>query len=135
MSTPKTVVLMSADHPEGWKLEELLAQIAQDLRVKNDHLEGDSKPTSRAVVLNNLGIIDCLALAEVRQRDTLRRLNVLGADPGPTGTPRIGAGSAGTAPPGWGADPALSAAAPAIPLAPIVPPAPVGSDPFAGEEH
>lgn len=94
MSTPTPKVLMSADNPTGWKLEELLAQIIQDLRVKNDRLEGDASPTSRAIRINNLGVIDCLALAGVRQSDTLRRLDLLGPDLGPGGTPRIGAGAA-----------------------------------------
>ncbi|MCJ2051705.1 hypothetical protein [Methylobacterium sp. J-070] len=92
MSTPTTPVLMSAANPTGWKLEELLAQIAQDLRAKNDRLEGDTSSAARAVRVNNLGIIDCLALAEVRQRDSLRRLDALRPDPGPAGPPRIGAG-------------------------------------------
>ncbi|MCJ2102422.1 hypothetical protein [Methylobacterium sp. E-046] len=121
MSTTTTKVLMSADNPAGWKLEELLAQIAQDLRAKNDRLEGDASPTSKAIRINNLGIIDCLALAGVRQSDTLRRLNLLGPDQGPGGTPRIGAGAvpAPVAPnPAAGVDPALAAAAPAIPSAP-----------------
>lgn len=124
MSTPTTTVLMSADNPTGWKLEELLAQIAQDLRVKNDRLEGDASPTSKAVLINNLGIIDCLTLAEVRQRDTLRRLNLLGPDQGPGGVPRIGTGAADVTIPAQppittGADPGIAAAAPIIPPAPV----------------
>ena len=46
MSTPTTKVLMSVGNPTGRKLEELLADIIQDLRVKNDALEGDASPTS-----------------------------------------------------------------------------------------
>jgi len=128
MSTPTTKVLMSADNPTGWKLEELLVQVSQDLRVKNDRLEGDASPTSRAIRINNLGVIDCLALAGVRQSDTLRRLDLLGSDQGPSGTPRIGTATAGApartagvdpAPArATGVDPALAAAAPAIPTAP-----------------
>ena len=122
MSTPTTKVLMSADNPTGWKLEELLAQIGQDLRAKNDRLEGDASPTSTAIRINNLGIIDCLALAEVRQRDTLRRLDRLGPDQGPGGTPRVGTGAVAVPAPAaptraTGVDPALAAAAPAIPSA------------------
>lgn len=119
MGASPNTILMSADNPAGWKLEELLALIIQDLRAKNDRLEADTSPTSQAVVRNNLGIIDCLALAEVRQRDTLRRLNLLAPDPGPAGTPRIGAGVAGITAAGSGADPTLSAAAPAIPPVPM----------------
>lgn len=94
MSTPTTKVLMSAGNPSGRKLEELLVEIAEDLRVKNDALEADPSPTSRAVRINNLGIIDCLALAGVRQLDTLRRLDLIGPDQGPRGTPRLGTGAA-----------------------------------------
>ena len=93
MSTPTTKVLMSAGNPTGRKLEELLAEIAEDLRIKNDALEADPSPTARAVRINNLGILDCLALAGVRQLDTLRRLDLIGLDRGPGGTPRIGAGA------------------------------------------
>ena len=94
MSTPTTKVLMSAGNPAGRKLQELLAEITEDLHVKNDALEADPSPTSKAVRINNLGIIDCLALARVRQLDTLRRLNLIGPDRGPGGPPRIGAGAA-----------------------------------------
>ncbi|WP_267422687.1 hypothetical protein [Methylobacterium sp. GC_Met_2] len=118
MSTPTTKVVMSAGNPTGRKLEELLADIVQDLRIKNDALAGDTSPTSRAILLNNLGIIDCLALAGARQSDTLRRLDLLGPDQGPGGTPRIGTDAA-AAPaiptPATGVDPALAAAAPAMP--------------------
>lgn len=128
MSAPTTQVLMSAGNPTGWKLEVLLARIAEDLRIKNDALEGDGSPTSKAVQLNNAGIIDCLALAGARQTDTLRRLNLLAPDPGPAGTPRIGTGIAGDMVPAiaehaTGVDPALAAATPAIPTAAtVVPP-------------
>lgn len=118
MSTPTTKVLMSAGNPTGRKLEELLVEIAEDLRVKNDSLEADPSPTSRAVRINNLGILDCLALAGVRQLDTLRRLNLIGPDQGPNGTPRIGAGAADVP---AAAAPTPSAGAVPIPAAGILP--------------
>lgn len=134
MSTPTTTVLMSVDNPTGWKLEELLARIVQDLRIKNDRLEGDASPTSRAVVINNLGIIDCLALAGARQLDTLRRLDLIGPDRGPGGTPRIGAGAADVpaaeapAPaPANPVDPATSAAASAMLPIPPTPQTPASA--------
>ncbi|SDA12991.1 hypothetical protein SAMN02799622_00876 [Methylobacterium sp. UNC378MF] len=102
MSAPTTKVLMSAGNPTGRKLEELLVEIAEDLRVKNDALEADPSPTSRAIRINNLGILDCLALAGVRQLDTLRRLDLIGPDQGAGGTPRIGAGAADTPAPAAG---------------------------------
>lgn len=124
MSTPTTKVLMSVDNPTGRKLEELLAEIAEDLRVKNDALEADPSPISRAVRINNLGILDCLALAGVRQLDTLRRLNLLGPDQGPGGTPRIGVGAADVPAAAASVSPEL-AAAPTVTSGPdLVAPAP-----------
>lgn len=137
MSTPTTKVLMSAGNPSGRKLEELLVEIAEDLRVENDALEADPSPTSRAVRINNLGILDCLALAGVRQLDTLRRLDLIGPDQGPSGTPRIGAGTVGVpvAPaaalpqsvdPAFGVASGPTAAAPTVTTGPdAVAPAPV----------
>ena len=123
MSTPTTPVLMSADNPEGWKLEALLQQLCLELYAKNDRIAGDPSPTARAVLVNNLGLIGLLALAEVRQRDTLARLAALRPDSGPGGTPRIGSGAAAVAAPAiptpaTGVDPALAAAAPAVAPAP-----------------
>ena len=96
MSTPTTPVLMSADNPTGWKFEELVAQLRLELHAKNDRIAGDTSPTSKMVQANNLGIIDLLSVIEGRQRDTLARLDALRPDPGPGGTPRIGAGSVTT---------------------------------------
>lgn len=91
MSTPATPVLMSADNPSGWKLEDLLAQLQVELDAKIARIRMDVSPTATAVMTNNFGIRDHLARAEVLQRDTLRRLDALRADPGPGGPPRIGA--------------------------------------------
>lgn len=122
MSTPTTPVLMSAENPTGWKLEELLKQLRLELYAKNDRIAGDTSPAAKAVLVNNLGLIDLLALAEVRQQDTLARLDALRPDPGPGGTPRIGTGAAAVPAPAMpapaaGVDPAPAAAAPAIPTA------------------
>ncbi len=122
MSTPTTPVLMSKANPDGWKLEELLAQLRLELHAKNDRIADDPRPTAKAVRANNLGMIDLLSVLEGRQRDTLARLDRLAPDQGPGGTPRLGAGtsaslptpSTGAAPaPADGIEPASAAAAPA----------------------
>ncbi|MBP2494677.1 hypothetical protein ABID82_007202 [Methylobacterium sp. PvP062] len=126
MSTPTTPVLMSKANPDGWKLEELLAQLRLELHAKNDRIADDPRPTAKAVRANNLGMIDLLSVLEGRQRDTLARLDRLAPDQGPGGTPRLGAGAAdvpaaslptpstGAAPaPADGIEPASAAAAPA----------------------
>ncbi|WP_426315535.1 hypothetical protein ACN9MF_11480 [Methylobacterium fujisawaense] len=139
MSTPTTKVLMSAGNPTGRKLEELLVEIVEDLRAKNDDLEADPSPTSRAVRINNLGIIDCLALAGVRQLDTLRRLDLMGPDQGPRGTPRLGAGAAdlpAAAMPGPAIDagPAPAAATADLPGIAQSPASPTGDRPAAAAQ-
>ena len=139
MSTPTTKVLMSAGNPTGRKLEELLVEIAEDLRVKNDSLEADPSPTSRAVRINNLGILDCLALAGVRQLDTLRRLNLIGPDQGPGGTPRIGAGAANVPAaaipaPATGAAPTTGATTADLPGTTQSPASPMGDGPAAAAQ-
>lgn len=126
MSTPTTPVLMSKENPDGWKLEELLAQLRLELYAKNDRIAGDSRPTAQAVRANNANMIDLLSVVEGRQRDTIARLARLAPDQGPGGTPRIGAGSAevpasavptpstGEVPiPAAGIEPTTAAAAPA----------------------
>ncbi|MCJ2067794.1 hypothetical protein MKK75_03055 [Methylobacterium sp. J-030] len=96
MSTPAIPVLMSKDNPDGWKLELLLPQLCQELADKNARLAGDPSATAILVRANNVRILDLLLEAERLQRDTQARLTELGPDRGPSGRPRIGAGSAGS---------------------------------------
>lgn len=93
MSTPTTPVLMSADNPTGWKLEELLIQLRAEICAKNARIARDQSATAILVRANNIRIIDHLLVAEDLQRDTLARLDALRPDPGPGGPPRIGAGA------------------------------------------
>ena len=94
-------VLMSAANPTGWKLEDLLDALRADLLAKNDRLqhvaEDQSGVVAATVFRNNMRIMILLAQAQVLQRDSLAQLATLGPDQGPTGTPRVGAGSAGSA--------------------------------------
>ena len=87
-------VLMSAENPEGWKLEELLSQMRDELMVKNRRIANDDSAVAQAVHQNNKMILQLLTGCENLQRDSLARLASLAPDPGPTGTPRIGVGSA-----------------------------------------
>lgn len=91
-------VLMSSDNPGGWKLEELLARLREELDRKNDHLAGDGHPIAKAVVISNRKIISLLDVAEQHQRAGLRHLDRIGPDQGPTGKPRVGPGSGNEVP-------------------------------------
>lgn len=86
-------VLMSAENPEGWKLEELLSTMRDELAAKNRRIVNDDSPTAQAVLQNNRMILQFLTGCENLQRDSIARLKALAPDPGPTGTPRIGVGS------------------------------------------
>lgn len=85
-----TKILMSAETPNGFKLEELLLDVIADLRTKNRKLAGDTSDISRIIVENNHGAINHLVEALNLQRDTLARLDEIGPDQGPRGKPRIG---------------------------------------------
>ncbi|KMO34313.1 hypothetical protein [Methylobacterium aquaticum] len=86
-------ILMSADNPGGAKLEEHLQELIGEIEAKCARLAGDQRPEALDVLRNNRDITarlkECLAL----QTHSLQRLGALGPDPGPTGTPRVGAGS------------------------------------------
>ena len=97
MSTPTVPVLMSKDNPSGWKLEELLPQLRQEIADKNARIAGDQSATAILVRANNFRVLDHLLAAEDLQRNTVDRLSALAPDPGPNGPPRIGAGAASEA--------------------------------------
>jgi len=86
-----TPILMSADNPTGWKLEELLAQVRKELLVKTEKITGDESTESMKVQCNNLSILRQLFNAEALQRESIAVLAAKSPDQGPTGPARIGA--------------------------------------------
>lgn len=89
--------LMGPDHPDGWKLEELLSQLQKEIDNKSEKIELDDKPVARHVLRNNQQIIGLLAQAEALQRNSYDVLDAYKINQGPSGTPRIGLGSDGKA--------------------------------------
>jgi len=85
-------ILMSATNPEGVKLEELLAQLQQEVTAKSAKIVSDTRPQARHVLRNNQQIIGLLMQAEALQRNSYDVLDAISANQGPTGTPRIGSG-------------------------------------------
>ncbi|WP_372395302.1 hypothetical protein ABMY26_06765 (plasmid) [Azospirillum sp. HJ39] len=92
---PNTPVLMSAENQSGWKLEELLWQIREEVGDKSNKLLCDERPVARAVLRNNQQIMGLLQQAEALQRDSFDRMREVAPDQGPAGRPRIGAESEG----------------------------------------
>ena len=91
MSTPSTPVLMSAENPSGWKLEDLLLQLILEIGEKSQRIAGDKRSEAKLVRENNNTIVAHLAEAAAAQLHSMETLKVLGPDQGPRGTPRIGA--------------------------------------------
>lgn len=85
-------ILMSKENPDGLKLEELLLDLQVEITVKSQKIANDPSPVASKVYSNNQAIMRLLAQAEKLQRESLAVLSNLGADPGPTGEPRIGEG-------------------------------------------
>jgi hypothetical protein len=83
-------VLMSSDNHNGWKLEELLAQLKLEVTQKTNKIINDPSPQAQLVVRNNLSIITHLAEAEALQRTSYAVLDAMRENQGPGGKPRIG---------------------------------------------
>ncbi len=83
-------ILMSSENPEGWKLEELLVQVKQEVSEKINKIINDQSPHAQLVIQNNLSIIEHLGAAEALQRASMIVLDAKAPNQGPTGTPRIG---------------------------------------------
>lgn len=86
-------ILMSADNPGGAKLEEHLQELIDEIEAKCARIADDQRPEARDVLRNNRDIIARLKECIAFQDHSLKRLNALGPNQGPTGTPRIGVGS------------------------------------------
>lgn len=88
--SPKIQLLMSANNPNGWKLEEILQQIAGELEVKNEILKQAKRTkASLRISRNNESIIAELKQCVKCQLSTLEILDDIGPDQGPYGVKRI----------------------------------------------
>lgn len=83
-------VLMSSNNPDGWKLEDLLVTLINELEEKTRKVEKDTSTLSKTIQNNNLQIIGLLVQARAIQEQTYNLLNAKAPDEGATGNPRIG---------------------------------------------
>jgi hypothetical protein len=83
-------VLMSKENPSGITLESLLAQLQDEITVKNSKLIDDKTDLSLYVQENNKVILWHLHQAQLLQENSYRKLSEKGVDEGPTGKSRIG---------------------------------------------
>ncbi len=86
-----TKLLVSSDNPDGWTLEDIIDEIQNDIVRRAARIVDDNRPEARAVLHNNIEIMQFLTACSGKARDSTRILNTLG--PSVTtqgGPPRIG---------------------------------------------
>ena len=93
-AAPSVPVLMSKANPSGWKLEELLVQLAHEIEtLKTPLIAADPRPVAQMVVEHNNQIVVLLRKAAEIQAASYASLASIGPNQGPLGKPRIGVGS------------------------------------------
>jgi len=83
-------ILMGRDNTTGYKLEELLHEVASEVFVKCTFICDDPRIEAKAVLRNNQQIIGLLAQAEALQRHSYDVLDNMSKNEGPLGKYRIG---------------------------------------------
>jgi hypothetical protein len=84
----KTKLLHSTENPKGWRIEDLLSEVQNDIIRRTQKIIDDTRPDARAVLNNNVEIMTLLSKCIERALDSTRILDSLG--PHEEGQPRIG---------------------------------------------
>lgn len=87
--TKATTFLVTDENPDGWRLEDILAVIRDDVVRRTQKIAGDSRPEARAVLKNNIAILSALTECIDRAEESTRLLN-RSFGPHKDGEPRIG---------------------------------------------
>jgi hypothetical protein len=81
----------TAEHPQGWKLEELLTEIQNDIVRRSEKITGDLRPQARAVLQNNIEILGLLTQCIHKAEASTKILDAMGRSESERGgAPRIG---------------------------------------------
>ena len=81
----------SSDRPQGWKLEELLTEIQNDVVRRSEKITDDARPQARAVLHNNIEILGLLTQCIQKAEASTKILDSMGrSESGRGGAPRIG---------------------------------------------
>ena len=83
-----TKLLITPENPNGWRLENILSEIQNDIVRRTQKIIDDPRPDTRAVLNNNIEIMSLLSKCVERSEESTRILNSLG--PHQDGQPRIG---------------------------------------------
>ncbi len=86
-----TKLLVSPENPKGWKLEDLIDEIQNDIIRRTARIVDDNRPEARTVLHNNIEIMQMLTVCSEKAHDSTRVLNTLGPSVSTRGgAPRIG---------------------------------------------
>lgn len=81
-------ILMGRNNPDGWKLENLLKQIREEVYEKSDLIRESEHPQRDMILRHNSIICTKLQEAELFQRETYRQLDAVEPNRGPL-NPRL----------------------------------------------
>ena len=84
-----TTFLVTDENANGWKLEDILRVIQNDIIGRMQKITGDPRPEARAVLNNNIAILGALSDCIARAEDSTQLLN-RAFGPHKDGEPRIG---------------------------------------------
>jgi len=88
-SQKATTFLVTDENPDGWRLEDILMVIQNDILRRTQKITDDNRPEARAVLNNNIEIMRCLSQSIEHAEDSTRILNKA-FGPHVAGQPRIG---------------------------------------------
>lgn len=83
-------ILMSRENPSGLTLESVLTQLIEEIEQKTKRIASDTSDTADKLRAGNDSIIDHLKSARRIQLASMKLLDSVGPNQGPTGVPRLG---------------------------------------------
>ena len=84
-----TTFLVTEENPDGWKIEDILMTIQNDMFRRTQKIVGDPRDEARAVLTNNIEILSLLSQCIEKAKESTQILN-RSFGPHEDGKPRIG---------------------------------------------
>lgn len=81
-------ILMGTDNHDGWKLEDILQKLADEVTAKSEKISDSTHPQRDMIIEHNSQIIKLLNEARDIQVDTYKQLDVVEPNRGPA-SPRL----------------------------------------------
>ena len=88
-STEKTTFLVTEENPDGWKIEDILMVIQNDMFRRTQKIVGDNRAEARVVLNNSIEILGMLSKCIERAAESTQVLD-RAFGPHTEGQPRIG---------------------------------------------